>query len=85
LSSTQIAGRGGEGGYLFETRSRFLAQDTLLRIGAITKMVRRGNYGKYEKDRGDTTFSHLYFDRVGTTQEKEIGRHFELNFEEREM
>ncbi|MGZ8537778.1 MAG: hypothetical protein ACXWV9_05900, partial [Flavisolibacter sp.] len=38
ISSTQIAGRGGEGGFLFETRSKFLSKDSLLNISSATWM-----------------------------------------------
>ena len=63
ISSSQIAGMGGEGGYLFETRSEFINKDTLLNIGSITLM--HDGEGLMKIPKGDTTFSYMIIDKKG--------------------
>ncbi len=59
LSWKQIGGKGSEGGYWFETRSKFLSNDTLLNIGAITQWLEFDKQKKMEKTKGDTTFTYF--------------------------
>jgi hypothetical protein len=81
ISSTQIAGRGGEGGYWFETRSKFLSRDTLLNIGAITQWYDHDGQQKMIKPKGDTTFSYFLIGRNGKVTEKVFKEVKDLNFE----
>ena len=81
LSWTQIGGKGSEGGYWFETRSKFISPDTLLNIGAITQWFDFDKDQKMEKTKGDTTFSYLTIDRNGKVTEKVFKEVKDLNFE----
>lgn len=81
ISSTQIAGKGSEGGYWFEIRSHFIAADTLSQIGAITKWLDFETFKPMNDSKGDSTFSYLIFDRLGQVKEIEVSRKFELDFE----
>lgn len=80
LSRTQIAGKGSEGDYWFETRSRFINKDIILNIGAITQWFDYEKRQEMEKTKGDSTFSHFYIDSLGIITEKEIKKVVELNF-----
>lgn len=81
LSWTQIGGKGSEGGYWFETRSKFISRDTLLNIGAITQWLDFDKQKKMEKTKGDTTFSYLTIDRNGKVTEKVFKEVKDLNFD----
>ncbi|HEU4471250.1 MAG TPA: hypothetical protein VFR58_09210 [Flavisolibacter sp.] len=59
LSWKQVSGAGGEGGYLFETSSRFISRDTLLSLGSITRMAMAGERGFMQESMGDTSFSYV--------------------------
>jgi hypothetical protein len=80
LSWTQIGGKGSEGGYWFETRSKFISHDTLLNIGAITQWLDFDKKQKLEKTKGDTTFSYLTIDSNGKVTEKVFKEVKDLNF-----
>jgi hypothetical protein len=80
LSWTQIGGKGSEGGYWFETRSKFMGHDTLLNLGAITKWWHFDKEHKMERTKGDTTFSYLIIDRNGKVTEKVFKEVKDLNF-----
>ena len=81
LSYTQIGGRGSEGGYCFETRSKFINPDTLLNIGAITQWSNFVNKQKTERTKGDSTFSFLIFEKTGKVTQKVFKEVKELNFD----
>jgi hypothetical protein len=81
LSWTQIGGKGSEGGYWFETRSKFISHDTLLNIGAITQWYDFDKEQKMERTKGDTTFSYLTIDLNGKVTEKVFKEVKDLNFE----
>lgn len=70
LSITQIAGTGFEGGYIFETNSKWISRDTMLSLGAITELfgAHIGNRDSILK--GDTTFSYFIVDHNGQVTEK---------------
>ncbi len=59
LSATQIAGSGGEGGYLYETRSKFITKDTLESISAVTDFYDYDIGINTKKTKGDSTFFYL--------------------------
>lgn len=80
LSQTQIAGRGSEGGYDFETRSRFISNDTLLHIGAITQWLDFDTKQAMSKSKGDSTFSYSVIDSNGKLSSKVFKEIKELNF-----
>lgn len=80
LSWTQIGGKGSEGGYWFETRSKFISNDTLLNVGAITQWLDFDKRQKMERTKGDTTFSYLILDSNGKVAEKVFKEVKELHF-----
>jgi len=81
LSCTQIAGKGLEGGYSFETSSKFVSHDTILNIGAITQLWNFDKQMKMEKPKGDTTFSYMIIDSKGNVTEKLFKEVKDLNYE----
>ncbi len=81
LSWTQIAGKGSEGGYWFETKSKFISYKTLLNIGAITQWLDFDNEQKMERTKGDTTFSYLTIDMNGKVTKKIFKVVKELHFQ----
>jgi len=81
LSWTQIGGKGSEGGYWFETRSKFISHDTLLNMGAITQWLDFDKKQKMERTKGDTTFSYLTIDGNGKVTEKVFKEVKDLHFE----
>lgn len=76
ISATQIAGEGSEAGYKFETKSRIIAKDTFLHIGAITDVI---HFGK--KTKGDSIFSFLVITKDGKMIEHKYDQKLEINFE----
>lgn len=80
LSWTQVGGKGSEGGYWFETRSKFISYDTLLNIGATTQWLDFDKKQKMERTKGDTTFSYLTIDSNGKVTEKVFKEVKELHF-----
>ncbi len=80
LSWTLIAGMGSEGGYWFETRSKFISPDTLLNIGATTQWLDFEKEQKMEKTKGDTTFSYLIIENSGRVTEKVFKEVKDLHF-----
>lgn len=81
LSWTQIGGKGSEGGYWFETRSKFINPDTLLNIGAITQWLDFDNKERMTKTKGDSTFSYHIIDKTGKVTGKVLKEVKELNFD----
>lgn len=81
LSWTQIGGKGSEGGYWFETRSKFINADTLLNIGAITQWLDFDKKERMTKTKGDSTFSYLIIDKGGKVTAKVFREVKELNFD----
>lgn len=81
-SWVQVAGQGGEGGYLFEARSIFKNRDTLIRLGATTQVIDLEKAKPLEKPIGDTSFFYLVIDRRGQVQEKLFKEVKELHFDE---
>jgi hypothetical protein len=81
LSWTQIGGKGVEGDYSFETRSKFISKDTMLNIGAITQLWDFDNQKRMEKTKGDTTFSYMTIDNKGKVTEKIFKEVKDLHFE----
>ena len=84
ISWTQIGGMGFEGGYSFETRSKFINRDTILNIGAITQLWDFENNRRMEITKGDTTFSYLTIDKKGKVTEKVFKEVKDLNFDNEE-
>lgn len=81
LSWKQIGGKGIEGGYWFETRSKFITPDTLLNIGAITQWLDFDKKEVMTKTKGDSTFSYLIIDKTGKVTEKVFREVKDLNFD----
>ena len=79
ISSTQIAGRGGEGGFLFEKRSKFLSRDSLLNIASVTLM--HNSEQNLKMPIGDTTFSYMLFGKGGKIKEKKFREVNELQYD----
>ena len=81
LSWKQIAGKGGEGGYWFETRTKLLNMDTMLNIGAVTQIFDFNQMKELKTKKGDTTFSYLIIDRNGKVTKKVFKEIKKLHFE----
>jgi hypothetical protein len=69
ISATHIANRGEEGGYSFETTSRFINRDTMLQASSITEWYDPEKDRPREPPIGDTTFSWIVIDSAGRVQE----------------
>lgn len=82
LSWRQVAGKGSEGGYWLETRSKFISPDTLLSIGAITQWLDFDKKQQMTKTIGDSTFSYLIIDKAGKVTEKIFKEVKDLNFDQ---
>ena len=80
LSSTQVASKGNEGGYWFETRSRFMSKDTILNIWSITQWYDFEGEHSMEKTKGDSTFSYRVIGNSGKVSEKVFKEVKDLNF-----
>ena len=81
-SVTQVAGKAGEGGVLYETRSRFITEDSLLKIiSATTKwdLNKPAPPPKLIKPKGDSTFLYLNILNDGRIVEKQFAEKRELN------
>jgi len=59
LAWKQIAGRGTEGIFAFETQSNFLNEDTLTIVSAVTQWCDLENNRKMMPPKSDTTFRYL--------------------------
>ena len=81
LSWKQIGGKGSEGGYWFETRTKLLNKDTMLNIGAITQWLDFDKMKELKIKKGDTTFSYLIIDQFGKVTEKVFKEVKDLHFE----
>ncbi len=80
LSSNQISGLGHEGGYSFEVNSRFISDDTISQIGAISELFNEKGKIAKEKILGDTTFYQICIDEQGNMKSNVIKEVFKLNF-----
>ncbi len=84
ISSTQIAGKGSEGGYWFETKSKFLNNDSIINIGAITQWLDFDKRQNLTKPRGDSTFSYFIVEKNGNMTEKIFKEVKEISFNEQQ-
>ena len=75
ISSSQVAGLGFEGGFRYETRSRVLSADSILRIGAISA------YSTSNSGPGDSTFTYLHIRKNGTVSETKFSETIRLNYD----
>jgi hypothetical protein len=80
ISWTQVAGRGLEGGYRFETRSKFISRDTILNIAAITQTYDFEKNRKLSTTKGDSTFAYFTIDKSGKFKESIFKEIREINF-----
>lgn len=84
-SVTQVANKSGEGGILFETRSRFMGKDTLYKTSAATMQWDLSEtepwLHRLNKSKGDSTFFHLIVLNDGQVIEKQVAEKKELNLE----
>jgi hypothetical protein len=84
-SATQVANKGGEGGIVFETRSKFTAKDTLYKTSAATTQWDLSRPDPWShplsKSKGDSTFYHLIVLKDGKVVEKQFAEKKELNLE----
>jgi hypothetical protein len=69
ISCTQVAGKGSEAGYWFETWTRIKDKDTMLHFAAVTQWYDLDKHQQMLKPKGDTTFSWLLIDRNGKLTE----------------
>ena len=83
-SATQVAGKGWDGGIVYESRSRFTAKDTLLKISAATTqwdLTKSAPPPKLSRPKGDSTFFYLIISKAGKVIEKQFAEKKELNLE----
>ncbi len=84
-SATQVANKGGEGGIIYETRSRFISKDTLYKTSAATTQWDLSKPNPWEhrltKTKGDSTFFYLTISKSGQIVEKQYAERKELNLE----
>ena len=82
-SATQVANKGGEGGIMYETRSRFVANDTLYKTMAATAqwdLIKPDPWNhRLAKTKGDSVFSYLTILKSGQMVEKQFAEKKELN------
>jgi hypothetical protein len=81
-SVTQVANKGGEGGILYETRSRFITKDALLKTSAATTvwdLTKPAPPPRLNKPKGDSTFYYLKVLNNGRIVEKQFAERKELN------
>lgn len=81
ISVTELAGAGNEGGYIFETRSKFINRDSIFQIRAITQWLDFEKGVKMDKPVGDSTFLSLTIDGNGKVTEKTLKEVKELNYD----
>ena len=82
ISWEQVAGKGYEGGYSFETFSRVLNKDTLIHAGAITQLIDFNTLKKMARTKGDTSFYYLTIDKSGKFNKQQYKEIKEINFDE---
>ena len=81
LSITEIAGKGSDYLYWFETRSRFISKDTMLNIGSITMWYDLNKRKQLDSTKGDSTFSYFIISTAGKMTEKVFKEVKDLHFE----
>jgi hypothetical protein len=81
ISWKQIAGKGSEGIYWFETRTTIRNHDTLINIGAITQWYDPDKQMKMKNTKGDSTFSYLVIDSKGKITESIFREVKDINLE----
>ena len=79
ISSTHIAGSAGEGGLLYEARSKFLSKDSLLNITSVT--MKLNSEMNLKKPIGDYTFSYLLIVKRGKIKQKKFRQVDELHYD----
>lgn len=82
-STSQVANKAGEAGIIFETQTKFLTKDTLLKISSATTQWDLSKSDPWShplrKSKGDSTFFHLIVLKEGQIIEKKIAEKKELN------
>ena len=81
LSVFPVAGAGNEAGFIYETRSRFTARDSILQVTSATQWL--ANQVKLSKTRGDSTFLSITLDSMGIMREHIIKEVKELTNNEK--
>ena len=81
ISVKQVAGKGSEAIYWFETISRFISKDSILNIVAVTKFYDTEKKQKMVKPIGDSTFAYLIIDNSGKLTERVFKEVNDLHFE----
>jgi len=77
ISYAQIANIGWEERMIYETRSEFKSNDTLIKVSAASTWFDK-NGQKMTKPKGDSTFSELTFTKQGQIIEKKLFQKDEL-------
>jgi hypothetical protein len=81
LSVTQVSNVGYEGGYIFETNSKWISRDTMLNIGATTELFSSDINNRDSILKGDTTLSYFIVDRNGQVTKKKFKEVKALDFD----
>ena len=79
ISFTNIAGRAGEGGLLYDTRSKFLSRDSLLKTASVTLM--HDSEMNLKRPIGDTTFSYMHIAKGGKIKKNKFREVNELQYD----
>lgn len=80
LSVTQVANVGFEGGYMFETNSKWISSDTMLNIGTTTELFSSGPNNRDSILKGDTTYSYFIVGENGKVTKKKFKEIKTLDF-----
>ncbi|HUC81039.1 MAG TPA: hypothetical protein VMR70_08990 [Flavisolibacter sp.] len=83
-SVTQMANKAGEGGIIYETRSRAISKDSLLKTSTATTvwdLSQPAPPPKLDKSMGDSTFSYLHILNDGRVVEKQFAEKKQLNLD----
>ena len=80
ISIIDLAGKGMEGGYIFETKSKFINKDSIFQIQSITHSLDLEKGEKMNKQIGDSTFLYLIINNKGIVTEKKLKEVKALNY-----
>ncbi|HYH16296.1 MAG TPA: hypothetical protein VD794_13800 [Flavisolibacter sp.] len=81
-AALQLANKGGEAGMIYETQSRFIAKDTLLKVSAASTkldLTKPTPWPALSRSKGDSTFYHVVFLKDGSVAQIQVAVKKELD------
>ena len=81
ISWSQVAGKGAEAEYWFETSSKFINRDSMIKTESTTQWLDFEKLQPLQTTKGDTTYSYLIIDSTGEMTEKIFKEVKDLHFE----